>query len=74
MNGLEQVTELADNLSPSEQLKLVEHLAQRLRKQTLSKKKTAGSLRYLERKISGRVGIGSDIKGYSGRVEEGNGL
>lgn len=39
MNGLEQITEMADNLSPSEQLKLVEHLAQRLRKRNLVQKK-----------------------------------
>jgi hypothetical protein len=39
MNGLEQVTQLADRLPPAEQLKLVEHLAQRLQQQTLVAKK-----------------------------------
>jgi hypothetical protein len=36
MDVLEKVTEMADRLSPSEQLKLVEHLAQRLQKKTLT--------------------------------------
>lgn len=39
MNVLEQVTQLADRLSPPEQLQLVEHLARRLRSQTLEAKK-----------------------------------
>lgn len=39
MNVLEEVTQLADRLSPPEQLQLVEHLARRLRSQTLEAKK-----------------------------------
>lgn len=31
MNGLQEVTKLAERLSPAEQLELVEHLAHRLR-------------------------------------------
>lgn len=38
MDVLEEVTTMADRLSPSEQLKLVEHLAQRLQEQTLTVK------------------------------------
>lgn len=36
---MEQVTKLVDRLSPPEQLQLVEHLARRLRTQTLEAKK-----------------------------------
>ncbi len=39
MDVLEQVTQLAYRLSPPEQLQLVEHLAKRLRNQTLQAKK-----------------------------------
>jgi hypothetical protein len=39
MDVLEQVTQLADRLSPPEQLQLVEHLAKRLRMQALKAKK-----------------------------------
>ncbi len=39
MDVLEKVTEMADRLSPLEQLRLIEHLAKRLRTQTLGVKK-----------------------------------
>ncbi len=39
MDVLEQVTKLADRLSPPEQLQLVEHLAKRLRTRTFEAKK-----------------------------------
>ena len=39
MDVLEQVTQMADQLSPPEQLQLVEHLAKRLRARTLEAKK-----------------------------------
>ncbi len=39
MNHLERITEMADRLPPAEQLKLVEHLAQRLQRQVLNIKK-----------------------------------
>jgi len=39
MDVLEQVTQMADRLSPPEQLQLVEHLARRLRTRTLEAKK-----------------------------------
>ncbi|MBA3600018.1 MAG: hypothetical protein H0W45_02085 [Acidobacteria bacterium] len=39
MDVLEQVTQMADRLSPPEQLQLVEHLAKRLRIRTLEAKK-----------------------------------
>ena len=39
MEVLETVTEMADKLSPSEQLRLVEHLAKRLQTQKIEKKK-----------------------------------
>lgn len=39
MTELEQVTQLADKLSPIEQLRLVEHLVERVRTNALQKKK-----------------------------------
>jgi hypothetical protein len=39
MDVLEKVTQMADRLSPPEQLQLVEHLAKRLRTRTLRAKK-----------------------------------
>ena len=39
MQTLEEVTKLADQLSTFEQLQLVEHLANRLKQQTLTQKK-----------------------------------
>lgn len=39
MDVLEKVTQMAERLSPPEQLQLVEHLAKRLRTQTLKTKK-----------------------------------
>ena len=39
MEVLETVTEMADRLSPSEQLRLVEHLAKRLQKRSFETKK-----------------------------------
>lgn len=39
MDVLEKVTEMADKLSPPEQLRLVEHLARRLRTKALETKK-----------------------------------
>lgn len=39
MDVLEKVTEMADRLSPTEQLRLVEHLAKRLQTRKLEPKK-----------------------------------
>jgi len=39
MSVLEQVTQMADRLSPPEQLRLVEHLAKQLQTQTFEAKK-----------------------------------
>ena len=39
MSVLEQVTQMADRLSPPEQLRLVEHLAKQLQTKTLEAKK-----------------------------------
>ncbi len=39
MDVLKQVTQMADRLSPPEQLQLVEHFAKRLRARTLEAKK-----------------------------------
>ncbi|MBX3289684.1 MAG: hypothetical protein KF855_10110 [Acidobacteria bacterium] len=38
MNGLEEVTKMAERLAPGDQLKLVEHLAHKLQRQTSAKK------------------------------------
>jgi hypothetical protein len=39
MNGLQEITKLAEQLTPAEQLELVEHLAHRLRSNTRSNAK-----------------------------------
>jgi len=45
MDVLEQVTQMADRLSPPEQLRLVEHLAKQLQTRTFEAKKKPQSLR-----------------------------
>ena len=62
MDVLEKVTEMADRLSPTEQLRLVEHLAKRLRTQSLGTKKPINLYGSWRGKFPEDVDIEADIR------------
>ncbi len=62
MDVLEQVTQMADRLSPPEQLQLVEHLAKRLRTQTLEARKPLNLYGSWRGKFPEDIDIEADIR------------
>lgn len=62
MEVLETVTEMADRLSPSEQLQLVEHLAKRLQARTLNTKKPLDLYGSWRGKFPEDIDIEADIR------------
>lgn len=66
MNVLEEVTQMAERLSPPEQLRLVEHLAKRLRTQTLEAKKPQSLRGIWKGKFPEDMDIDADLKEIRG--------
>lgn len=66
MSVLEEVTQLAERLSPPEQLWLVEHLAKRLRTQTLEAKKPANLYGSWRGKFPEDMDIDADLREIRG--------
>ena len=62
MSVLEQVTQMADRLSPPEQLRLVEHLAKQLQTQTFEAKKTQSLYGIWRGKFPEDADIEADIR------------
>ncbi len=62
MEVLETVTEMADRLSPSEQLRLVEHLAKRLQTKSSDKKKPQSLRGIWKGKFPEDIDIEADIR------------
>ncbi len=62
MEVLETVTEMADRLSPSEQLRLVEHLTKRLQTKTSDKKKLQSLRGIWKGKFPEDIDIEADIR------------
>ncbi|MGI8466979.1 MAG: hypothetical protein ACR2N3_00820 [Pyrinomonadaceae bacterium] len=62
MDVLEKVTQLADRLSPPEQLRLVEHLARRLQTSTLEAKKSLNLYGSWRGKFPEDINVEADIR------------
>lgn len=62
MDVLEKVTQMAERLSPPEQLQLVEHLAKRLRTQTLGAKKPQSLRGSWKGKFPEDIDVEADIR------------
>lgn len=62
MNGLQEVTKLAERLTAAEQLALVEHLAHRLRSTATSERKPIDLYGAWKGKFPEDIGVVSDIR------------
>ncbi len=62
MDVLEKVTQMADRLSPLEQLQLVEHLAKRLRTRTFEAKKPINLYGSWRGKFPEDIDVEADIR------------
>ena len=62
MDVLEKVTEMADRLSPDEQLRLVEHLARRLQTKRIEKKKPQSLRGIWKGKIPEDIDVEAEIR------------
>lgn len=62
MNGLQEVTKLAERLTTAEQLELVEHLAHRLRSKTAPERKPIDLYGVWKGKFPEDIDVVSDIR------------
>ena len=62
MNGLQEITKLAEQLTPAEQLELVEHLAHRLRSNTRSNSKPKDLYGTWRNKFPDDIDLISDLR------------
>jgi hypothetical protein len=62
MDVLEEVTQMADRLSPNEQLRLVEHLAKRLQTETAQDRKPQSLRGIWKDKLPESANIETDIR------------
>ncbi|MBX3294688.1 MAG: hypothetical protein KF762_03065 [Acidobacteria bacterium] len=62
MNGLQEITKLAEQLTPAEQLELVEHLAHRLRSNTRANSKPKNLYGAWKNKFPDDIDIVSDLR------------